>query len=170
MHQSTQSQHSPNFTNAQVQQVTYSIMTRLINYSNACGTKSPTKVVTSRCQQNILCKSTPPLTTHQWKRTPSFTFLIWLNMTMMHGHTSKDSIMQNPLAYTFTNNNVKVHLHLQWLVHQQLHYQVFTFTQSINHNSNKSHYHITINQHICTSPTISQSINIYVLTNIDFII
>jgi len=74
-------------------------------YSNACNVQdssrcmwyqiTSTKVVTSRCQHNILCKSTPPLTIHLCKSTPPFTFLIWLNMTMMHGHTSKGPIMQN---------------------------------------------------------------------------
>jgi len=129
-------------------------MTRLTKYSNVCNVLD-----SSRCMwyQKILeimlpfestptwkytsfyvfhlCKSTPPLTIHLCKSTPPFTFLIWLDMTMMHGHTSKDSTMQNHLTYVFTNNNVKVHLHLHWLVHQQLHYQVFTSTQSTSHNS-----------------------------------
>jgi len=125
---------------------------------------SSTKVVTSWCNKNIICKSTPPLTIHLCKSTPPFTFLIRLNMTVMHGHTSKDSIMQNHLTYTFTNNNVKVHLHLHWLVHQQLHYQAFTSTQSTSHNSNKSHHHIIIiiiiNKHhrkTTTSYNFSQS-------------
>jgi len=48
------------------------------------------------------------------------------------------------LAYVFTDNNVKVHLHR--LIHHQLHYQVFTSTQSTSHNLNKSHHH-TINKH-----------------------
>ena len=76
---------------------------------------------------------------------------------------------------------------------QQLHYQVFTSTQSSSHNSNNSHHHIIINiiiiiiinkhqhhhhynWHICItqhqlsfthmhSPIISPSINIYVFTN-----
>jgi len=50
---------------------------------------------TTRCQHNILCKSKLPLTIHLCKSTPPFTLLIWLNTTMMHGHTSKDPIMQN---------------------------------------------------------------------------
>ena len=97
----------------------------------ACGTISPT----TRCQHNILCKSTPP-----------FTFLIRLNM-IYDAWTYKQRPNNAKLStYTSTNNNVKVHLHLHWLVHQQLLYQVFTSTQSTNHNSNKSPHHI-INKH-----------------------
>jgi len=111
-----------------------------IRHIYACGTISPT----TRCQQNILCKSTPPLTIQLCKSTPPFTFLIWLNIIYDAWTYKKRPNNAKLSTYTSTNNNVKVHLHLHWLVHQQLHYQVFTFTQSTNHNSNKSPHHIII--------------------------
>ena len=43
-----------------------------IRHIYACGTISPT----TRCQQNILCKSTPPHTIQLCKSTPPFLFLI----------------------------------------------------------------------------------------------
>jgi len=108
----------------------------------ACGTTLPT----TRCQQNILCKSTPPLTIQLCKSTPPFTFLIWLNMIYDAWTYKQRPNNAKSSTYTSTNNNVKVHLHLHWLVHQQLNYQVFRSTQSTIHNSNKSHCHI-INKH-----------------------
>jgi len=108
----------------------------------ACGTISPT----TRCQQNILCKSTPPLTIQQCKSTPPFTFFIWHNMIYDAWTYKQRPNNAKPSTYTSTNNNVKVHLHLHWLVQQQLHYQVFTSTQSTIRNSHKSPCHIT-NKH-----------------------
>jgi hypothetical protein len=73
---------------------------------------SPTKVVTLRCQQNILCKISH--SSYIFDEVKEHTPLQHqqLNMTMMHGHTSKDSTMQIT-SYTF-DNNIKDNLHLYW--------------------------------------------------------
>ena len=72
------------------------------------------------------------------KSTPLFTFLIWLNMTMMHG-------LQVRLDNTPNTNYVitKVHLQLYFFINQHYrHYQVLRSTQSTSHISNRSHHHI----------------------------
>jgi len=137
-----------------------------------------TKVVTSRCQQNILCKSTPPLTIHLYDYD-TWTYKQRLNNAKSPTHIS-------------TNNNVKVHLHLHWSTSTTIALSsiyVHTINQVIIQlrvittlNIYAFTNNITINQHICIhqpyhnhstymySPTISQSINIHVFTNIDFII
>ena len=119
-----------------------------------------TKVVTSWCNKNIICKIHLLLQFNNVKLHLPYTLHIWLNMTMMHEHTIKDSIMLNHLTYTSNNNNVKVHLYLHWLAQQQLHYQVFTSTHSTSHNSNKSHHHIIIN--IIIIATINQHHNNFI--------
>jgi hypothetical protein len=45
------SQHSTNFTNAQIHQVTYSIMEQFINYSNACNVLDSSRCMRYRHQQ-----------------------------------------------------------------------------------------------------------------------
>ena len=62
---------------------------------------------TTRCQQNILCKSTPPLTIQLCKCTPPFTFLIWLNM-IYNAWTYKQRPNNAKLStYTSTNKQCK---------------------------------------------------------------
>jgi hypothetical protein len=86
-----------------------------------------------------LCKSTPPLTNNYVKVHLLLHFnirLIWYDAWTYNN---------NPIMHNFNIttiiDNVKVHLQLHWLSQQQLHYQVFMSTHSINHNSNKSHQH-----------------------------
>jgi len=45
------SQHSTNFTNVQIHQVTYSIMTQFINHSNACNVLDSSRCMRYRHQQ-----------------------------------------------------------------------------------------------------------------------
>ena len=45
------SQHSTNFTNAQIHQVTYSIMTQFTNHSNACNVLDSSRCMRYRHQQ-----------------------------------------------------------------------------------------------------------------------
>ena len=60
-----------------------------------------------RCQPNILCKSTPPLTIQLCKSTPPFTFLIWLNM-IYDAWTYKQRPNNAKLStYTSTNKQCK---------------------------------------------------------------
>jgi hypothetical protein len=103
-----------------------------------------TKVVTPRCQQNILCKSTPPLTIQLCKSTPPFTFLIWLNMTMMHGHTSKDRIMQNSNIYIYQQQCKSTPPFTLINFHNNCIIKYLRPHNQSSHNSIKSHHHIII--------------------------
>ena len=120
-----------------------------IRHIYACGTISPT----TRCQPNILCKSTPPLTIQLCKSTPPFTFLIWLNMIYDAWTYKQRPNNAKPSTYASTNNNVKIHLHLHWSTSTTIALSSITSTQSTIHNSNKSLHHI-INKHPRQSPYI----------------
>ena len=120
-----------------------------IRHIYACGTISPT----TRCQSNILCKSTPPLTIQLCKSTPPFTFLIWLDMIYDAWTYKERPNNAKHSTYTSTNNNVKVHLHLHWPTSTTIALStIYVHTLSTN---------IHINRHIYV---------IYILININYII